>query len=76
MFRTLLLIVCDNCGEQFIYSRSSSANSAPSSLDIRALSAIAMDKTYRWTTALHNSRHYHYCPECSYSYEDSAAPTL
>jgi hypothetical protein len=71
MFRTVLLIVCDDCGEQFLYARTCPANSAPSSLDVHALTAFAKDKTYRWTVSSHDSRQYHFCPECSYSCQDA-----
>ena len=69
MLKTLLLIICDDCGEQFLYARMSSANRGPTSVDISALNAFALDKTYRWTSTQNGTRHYHYCPECSIDYE-------
>lgn len=70
MLKTLLLIICDDCSEQFLYARLSPANSGPSSLDVNALTAFARDKAYRWTVAQDKKRWYHYCPECSYDYQD------
>lgn len=70
MLKTLLLIICDECGEQFLYARMSSPNSGPSSLDVSALTGFAQDKAYRWTVAKDQKCWYHYCPECSYSCQD------
>ena len=70
MLKTLLLIICDDCGQQFLYARTSSANSGPSSVDISALTAFALDKTYRWTATQDGKQRYHYCPECSYNYQE------
>ena len=70
MLKTLLLIICDDCGQQFLYARTASDNRAPSSVDVSALTSMALDKTYRWTTTRYEERWYHYCPECSYNYQE------
>jgi protein-arginine kinase activator protein McsA len=70
MLKTLLVIICDDCGQQFLYARSSEANRGPSSVDISALTAMALDKTYRWTATEDENRRYHFCPECSYAYQE------
>lgn len=70
MLKTVLMIICDDCGQQFLYARVASDNRAPSSVDVSALTAMALDKTYRWTTMRHDACWYHYCPECSYNYQE------
>lgn len=69
MLRTILLLICDDCGEQFRYARVSEANSGPSSIDISALTATAMAKPYWWTEIADDKRRYHYCSDCSCKYQ-------
>ena len=70
MLKTLLLLICDTCGQQFLYARSSEANKAPSFVDAAALTAMASEKTYRWTIIRDGKQWYHYCPECSCDYSE------
>jgi hypothetical protein len=70
MLRTILTIVCDDCGEQFRYARVSEANSGPSSIDVSALTATALAKPYWWTTIQDEKCRRHYCLDCSYNYQD------
>ena len=70
MLKTILLLICDDCGDQFKYARISEANSGPSSIDVSALTATALSKPYHWTSFKDEKRCYHYCLECSYDYQD------
>lgn len=66
MLKLFIHIVCDDCGQSFLFARQSEYATESLSFNLSALSAMLPH--YRWDLLKKEEGAYHYCPECALNF--------
>lgn len=70
MLKLAIQVVCDDCKEQFLFTRASAY--ATDALASNTNVLTAMLSNYHWRTCKTENKKFHYCPECCYEVDMEA----